>query len=98
MIRGLLIKVPVVQGWTTPRLVAALASRCRQRLDDSREWLTEAAVLARRAGETTTMGMFFGPTDVEIWRMGIEVDEGDPGLVVEIARRTDPAKIPAGVR
>ncbi|GAA2579044.1 hypothetical protein GCM10010435_64830 [Winogradskya consettensis] len=79
-------------------LVAALASRCRDRIDDSREWLTEAAVLARRTGETNTMGMFFGPTNVDIWRMSIEVDDGDPGLVVEIAQRTDAAKIPAGVR
>ena len=79
-------------------LVAALASRCRQRLDDSRDWLAEAAALARRTGETSTMGMFFGPTNVDIWRMSIEVDGGDPALVVEIARRTDPAAIPAGVR
>jgi transcriptional regulator with XRE-family HTH domain len=79
-------------------LVAALASRCRQRLDDSRDWLTEAAGLARRTGEVNTMGMFFGPTNVDIWRMSIEVDDGDPALVVEIAQRTDPAAIPAGVR
>ncbi|AGZ38361.1 putative DNA-binding protein [Actinoplanes friuliensis DSM 7358] len=79
-------------------LVAALASRCRERLDDSREWLDEAAELAQRTGETDTMGMFFGPTNVDIWRMSIEVDDGDPGRVVEIAQRTDPATIPAGVR
>jgi transcriptional regulator with XRE-family HTH domain len=79
-------------------LVAALASRCRQRLDDSRDWLDEAAGMARRTGETSTMGMFFGPTNVDIWRMSIEVDDGDPAEVVEIARRTDPATIPAGVR
>jgi transcriptional regulator with XRE-family HTH domain len=79
-------------------LVAALASRCRQRLDDSRDWLTEAAGLARRTGETDTMGMFFGPTNVNIWRMSIEVDDGDPAKVVEIAGSTDPAQIPAGVR
>jgi hypothetical protein len=42
--------------------------------------------------------MFFGPTNVDIWRMSIEVDDGDPARVVEIARRTDPAAIPAGVR
>jgi hypothetical protein len=87
---------PEVLG--TLHLVAALASRCRQRLDDSRDWLTEAAGLARRTGETDTMGMFFGPTNVDIWRMSIEVDDGDPGRVVEIARRTDPAAIPAGIR
>jgi transcriptional regulator with XRE-family HTH domain len=79
-------------------LVAALASRRRERLEDSRDWLAEAAVLARRTGETTTMGMFFGPTNVDIWRMSIEVDDGDPARVVQIARRTDPAAIPAGVR
>jgi transcriptional regulator with XRE-family HTH domain len=79
-------------------LVAALASRFRRRLDDSRDWLTEAAVLARRTGETSTMGMFFGPTNVDIWRMSIEVDDGDPAGVVEIARRTNPAAIPAGFR
>lgn len=79
-------------------LVAALASRFRQRLDDSRDWLTEASALARRTGETTTMGMFFGPTNVDIWRMSIEVDDGDPVRVVEIARRVDPLAIPAGIR
>ncbi|GIM97994.1 hypothetical protein Ato02nite_097870 [Paractinoplanes toevensis] len=79
-------------------LVAALASRFRHRLDDSRDWLAEAAVLARRTGETDTKGLFFGPTNVDIWRMSIEVEDGDPALVVEIARRTDPAAIPAGVR
>ena len=79
-------------------LVAALASRCRQRLDDSRDWLTEAAELARRTGETDTMGMFFGPTNVDLWRMSIEADDGDPIRVVEIARRTVPTAIPAGVR
>jgi hypothetical protein len=30
--------------------------------------------------------------------MSIEVDDGDPARVVEIARRTDPAAIPAGIR
>ncbi|GAA1584925.1 hypothetical protein J3R03_008459 [Actinoplanes couchii] len=79
-------------------LVAALASRCRGRLDDSQEWLNEAAALALRIGETDTTRMFFGPTNVDIWRMSIEVDDGDPAQVVEIARRTDPAAIPAGIR
>lgn len=79
-------------------LVAALASRFRQRPDDSRDWLTGAAGLARRTGETTTMGMFFGPTNVDIWRISIEADDGDPAEVVKIARRTDPAVIPAGIR
>ncbi|WP_306209733.1 helix-turn-helix domain-containing protein [Actinoplanes sp. RD1] len=79
-------------------LVAAMAGRCRERLDDSRELLAEASALARRTGETTTLNMFFGPTNVDIWTMSIEADGGNPARVVEIARRTDPAAIPAGVR
>jgi hypothetical protein len=79
-------------------LVAAPASRFRYRLEDSRDRLTEASGLARRTGEINTMGMYFGPTNVDIWRMSIEVDDGDPVRVVEIARRTDPAAIPAGIR
>ncbi|WP_305790017.1 helix-turn-helix domain-containing protein [Symbioplanes lichenis] len=79
-------------------LVAALASRSRDRPDDSRECLAEAASLARRTGETNTLNMFFGPTNVDIWAMSIEAGDGDPARVVEIARRTDPAAIPAGVR
>jgi hypothetical protein len=42
--------------------------------------------------------MFFGPTNVDTWRMSIEVDDGAPVRVVEIARRADPAAIEAGVR
>ncbi|WP_433365186.1 helix-turn-helix domain-containing protein [Actinoplanes sp. CA-142083] len=82
----------------TLHLICAYASRGRDRLDDSRDWLAEAEVLARRTGETTTLGMFFGPTNVNIWRISIEVDEGDPARAAEIARRVTPAAIPAGLR
>ena len=78
-------------------LVAALASRLRSRPEDSRDLLAEAAGLARRTGETSTMNLFFGPTNVDIWRISIE-SEGDPGRAAEVARRTDPAVIPAGLR
>jgi hypothetical protein len=79
-------------------LICAYASRGGKRLDDSRAWSSEAAALARRTGETTTMSMYFGPTNVDIWRIGIEVDGGDPGRAADIARGADPAAIPAGFR
>jgi transcriptional regulator with XRE-family HTH domain len=79
-------------------LVCAYASRGLKRLDDSRAQALEAAGLAGRTGETTTMGMFFGPTNVNIWRIGIEVDGGDPGRAADIARTTNPATIAAGCR
>jgi hypothetical protein len=80
------------------QLVAAYASRGLKRTDDSRTWAAEAADLAGRTGETDTMSLFFGPTNVGIWRIGIEADGGDPGRAVEIARTTNPAVIPGGFR
>ncbi|MBG0565986.1 helix-turn-helix domain-containing protein [Actinoplanes aureus] len=82
----------------TLQLICAQAARGSRRLDDSRAWTAEAAELARGTGETTTMGLYFGPTNVGIWRIGIEVDGGDPGRAAEIARDTDAAVIPLGFR
>ncbi|MBB2942854.1 transcriptional regulator with XRE-family HTH domain [Actinoplanes lutulentus] len=80
------------------QLQCAHASRGLKLLDDSRAWAIEAGELARRTGETTTMGLYFGPTNVGIWRIGIEADGGDPGRATEIARATNPAIVPAGFR
>jgi transcriptional regulator with XRE-family HTH domain len=80
------------------QLVCALASAGRRRLDDSRAWSAEAAKIAGRTGETTTMGLFFGPTNVDIWRISIEVNLGDPGRSLGLARSTTPAPVPAGFR
>ncbi|GIE93018.1 helix-turn-helix domain-containing protein [Paractinoplanes rishiriensis] len=82
----------------TLQLICAYASRGLKKLDDSRQWLAEADGLAGRTGETTTMGLYFGPTNVGIWRIGVEVDGGDPGRAAETARSTNPAAIPAGFR
>jgi hypothetical protein len=79
-------------------LTCAMASRGRGRLDDSRAWSAEAAELADRTGETTTMGLYFGPTNVAIWQIGIEADGGDPGRAAQVARATQPSAIPAGFR
>jgi hypothetical protein len=79
-------------------LVCAYASRGLKRLDDARAWSAQAAELAERTGETETMGLFFGPTNVNIWRIGIEVDGGDPARAVDIARTTNPATIAANFR
>jgi hypothetical protein len=80
------------------QLICAYAGPGRKRPDDSRAWSDEATATARRTGETTTLGLFFGPTNVGIWRIGIETDGGDPGLAATIARGVDPAVLPAGFR
>ena len=82
----------------TLQLICALASQLGERLDDSRSWSAEAAALARRTGETNLMGLHFGPTNVDIWRISIEVEDGDPARAVAIARSTTPAVLPVGLR
>jgi hypothetical protein len=79
-------------------LVGAYASRGRKQLDDSRAWADQAAALAARTGESPAMRLFFGPTNVNIWRIAVEVDGGDPGRAVHIARDTNPATIAANCR
>jgi hypothetical protein len=83
----------------TLHLVCADAARRSGKLEDGRAWTAEAADLAHRTGETTSLGLRFGPTNVNIWRISIEMNSGgDPARAAEIARRTDPAAIPAAFR
>jgi len=82
----------------TLQLASANACRALKRPDDSGTWVTEAAELAQRTGDTTTLWLWFGPTNVNLWRISMEVDGGDPGRAVRIARSTNPAAIPAHMR
>lgn len=56
----------------------------------TRARLREAARIAERTGETDTLGLAFGPTNVNLWQVAIETDTGDPGRAVEISRVTTP--------
>ena len=82
----------------TLQLVCAHSSRGLKKADDSRAWTAEAGELAARTGESPALGLTFGPTNVDIWRIGMEVDGGDPGIAAEIAGRTNPAVLPFGCR
>ncbi|GAA0552820.1 helix-turn-helix transcriptional regulator [Paractinoplanes ferrugineus] len=82
----------------TLRLLCSYASRGRRNTDDSRAWAAEAAALAEHTGETTTLALYFGPTNVGIWRIGIEVDGDDPGRAAEVARDTNPGVLAYGFR
>jgi transcriptional regulator with XRE-family HTH domain len=97
-LRGHMGRPGAIEMAGTLRLICAYASQGRNRIDDSRGWTAEAMALAGRTGETTTLGMYFGPTNVDLWRISIEVSEGDPARAVQIARRTTPGAIPAGLR
>lgn len=73
-------------------LTCAFASRALHQADDSGRWVTEAGEIAGQTGETSVM--HFGPTNINIWRVSMETDGGDPGKAVEIAAGTRPSVIP----
>lgn len=72
-----------------------MCSQSARGLGRPEAYSAEAAALARRTGETTTMGMYFGPTNVGIWRIGTEPD---PDRAVRVAQDVAPAVIPAPFR
>ena len=62
------------------------------------EYFTEATRLAARTGETATFDQYFGPTNVNFWKINAEADGGDPGRAVAISRETNPTVLPIGHR
>lgn len=68
------------------------------RHQDAADLLAEASVLARRTGETDTLALMFGPTNVWLWELAILTDGGDPLDAMAIARKTDPMRIPSASR
>jgi hypothetical protein len=79
---------PAIEAYGLLHLVCASACRVLERDDDSANWVAAATVLARRTGETTTLGLHFGPTNVNFWRVGIEADGGNPAHALAIAGQT----------
>lgn len=57
------------------------------------DMLDEAADVAARTGEAGMRAAMFGPTNVELHRMSVAVEEGDVGRADTLARRVDVARI-----
>lgn len=68
------------------------------RADDAGAPLAEATDLAGRTGETDTLALMFGPTNVKLWQMAIQVDGGDPNDAMRLAGGTNPMLIPSASR
>jgi transcriptional regulator with XRE-family HTH domain len=79
-------------------LTSAHTAKATKRPGEAAEYFAEAERLAARTGETTAFEQYFGPTNVAFWRLGAEVDGGDPGLAVEIAATTNPALLNVPMR
>jgi transcriptional regulator with XRE-family HTH domain len=60
-------------------LTAAYAAHGQRRADDAAGHLDEAERIAERTGNGRAWGYFTGPADVKVWRVGLEVDAGNPG-------------------
>jgi hypothetical protein len=73
------------------QLTAAWACASDARPAETADHLAEADAMARRTGEGDAFQMYFGPTNVAIWRVALAVELGEGGRAVELARDVQPA-------
>jgi transcriptional regulator with XRE-family HTH domain len=76
-------------------LNAALAQTCISGPSGGADHLDEAGAIALRTGEAHSFRLWFGPTNVGIWRMSVAVESGDGGRAAEIAESIEPRIIPS---
>ena len=58
----------------------------------------DASRLAAGTGDTDTFGLYFGPTNIGIWRVGMETEGGNHGRALEIAHGIDPSAVGSPTR
>jgi hypothetical protein len=79
-------------------LAASLAQTSVSGPSGGTDHLDEANAIASRTGEAHSLRLWFGPTNVGIWRMAVAVESGDGGRASEIAKSVDPRVIPSANR
>ncbi len=89
-----------VQACGMLHLSAALAAGVQADHDTAATHLTEAAALAARMDTEvgTWAHLWFGPTNVGIWRTSLAVEIGEHGQAVEAAKTVHPELLPGNVR
>ncbi|CRK55464.1 Putative transcriptional regulator [Alloactinosynnema sp. L-07] len=97
---GALDDADVAQAYGMLQLSAALAAAARADRDTAELHLTEAAgIAARLEAEVGSFAhLWFGRTNVGIWRVGLATEFGDGPKVAEIARDVHPELIPSPSR
>lgn len=74
-------------------------SYCALRCDEeSNDHMATAVKIGQRTGETKTFGLFFGPTNVNLWRIARENEGGKAGHAASIAAATNPEILGASMR
>jgi len=82
----------------TLHLSCGYAYRALRRGEESRDHMAAAVEFGQRTGETKTLGLFFGPTNVNLWRISLANDVERPGGAAEIAAETRPELLGASMR
>ncbi|MGH3770616.1 MAG: helix-turn-helix domain-containing protein [Pseudonocardiaceae bacterium] len=97
---GQLDDVEALQACGMLHLSAALAAGVRADHATAATHVGEASALAARMD--TEVGswahLWFGPTNIGIWRTLIAVELGEPGQALEVARTVHPDLLPSAVR
>jgi transcriptional regulator with XRE-family HTH domain len=75
-------------------LLAAFAHTAAGRPGPADDQLREAATLAQRTGDGNAFGLWFGPANVGVWRVALAVEQGEAGLVAELAASVNDAMLP----
>jgi transcriptional regulator with XRE-family HTH domain len=63
------------------------------RADDAVTRVDAAQEIAVRTGDTDALGLMFGPTNIDFWRISMDADGDDPGKAVDLARITNPLNV-----
>lgn len=74
-------------------MLSAFGHLAQGRRDEAEARVAESEAIAERTGDVPTLGLNFGPTNINVWRISMEVDGGDPGKAIEIAGRTNPSAV-----
>ena len=64
-------------------------------LATAEDHLSEAADIASRTGESDAWDLVFGPRNVALWTMALQLDTGRPGEAVQTAQQIQIADMPA---
>lgn len=90
-------QVPVRQMLGQMHLSASMACAVDGRPDDAASHLAAAHAEARTLGDPEDGAGFnlcsFGPTNLALWRMTVDIELGEYGQVLELARKTTPGPL-----
>lgn len=86
----------VAQAYGMIHLRAALAGAVHRDAGLARAHLDEAAQIAARVGdrEQSFVSMAFGPTNVGLWTMAVNMELGDPDAALAQSERLTPERLP----